>query len=301
LAHNVFVLVEEINMAIRTQKHAAVTREPQILKWVRHQALLVPEAIVLLLVLSLHITFGGPLLTALLGLGVIIWFVCRGALLLLAKQAFDAAYYRRAARLSTFALMLYPFSADALALRSSICLARDQAAEAERMLRRAIACCPDLATLHAALSGVLLETGHPAEALWEAHHALLLAPECALAHLHLAQAEKQLGASLETVEQGLRAGLRMQLDAADEAALRCALAALLLEQNRLPEAQLVLAGIEALLEDCSAPQRAGLHYHLGDLQRALGNADSARNHFLASETLDPYGRYAAAAWRAARS
>lgn len=288
-------------MATQTQKHATVTRGPRLLGWVRHQALLVPEAIVLLVVLSLHMTLGGPFLTALLGLGIVIWFVCRSTLLLLAKQAFNAAHYRRAAQLSTFALMLYPCSVDALALRSSICLARSQAAEAESMLWRAIACQPDLATLHAALSGVLLETGRPAEARWEAHHALTLDPECALAHLHLAQAEKQLGASLETVEQGLRAGLRMQPDVADEAALRCALATLLLEHNRLPEAQLVLAGIEALLEDCSAPQRAGLHYHLGDLQRALGNPESARNHFLASETLDPYGRYAAAAWRAARS
>jgi uncharacterized protein HemY len=63
----------------------------------------------------------------------------------------------------------------------------------------------------------------------------------------------------------------------------------------------VLAPVERLLERCPTPQRAGLHFYLGELLRLSGDVEAARGHFRASEALDPHGRHAAAAWRAARS
>ncbi|NTU85995.1 MAG: hypothetical protein HGA45_42825, partial [Chloroflexales bacterium] len=147
----------------------------------------------------------------------------------------------------------------------------------------------------------LLEDGRPLEAHAEATAALALNPRSAAARLHLAGAEENLGTAPEQIELHLRAGLALAATPADLAALRCALAALLIGRGRASEAQQALAGAEALLAACPAAQRAGLHFQLGDLLRLSGDHDRARDHFSASETLDPQGRYAAAAWRAARS
>lgn len=271
------------------------------LAWVGRQLLLVPEAVLLLALLCLHTVLGAPPLLALLGLLITAYFLARATLLATGHRALAAADYERATRLTQAALALYPGSADAHALLGTLLLARGDTDAAAESFRRAIACFPGQAELHSALSASLLEAGRPAEARAEARHAIELDPKMAAAYLHLANAEERLGAAPEAVEGLLRVGLQHPAPAADEATLRCSLAASLLSSGRVAEAQLVLANVERLLAACPAPQRAGLHFYLGELLQLGGEAERARSHFSASETLDPHGRHAAAAWRAARS
>jgi tetratricopeptide (TPR) repeat protein len=271
------------------------------LAMVGRQLLLVPEAVLLLALLCLHSVLGAPPLLAILGLLLTGYFLTRAALLALGRRAFAAADYQRAAGLARTAISLYPGSADAHALAGTVQLARGEAQAGARSLRQAIVLFPHQGDLHSALSAALLDSGRPAEAREEARYALALNPRSAAAHLQLANAEEQLGARPALVEGLLRAGLELQALPADEAALRCALAALLLGAGKVAEARLALAGVERLLDACPAPQRAGLHFYLGELLRLGGDPEGARGHFRASETLDPHGRHAAAAWRAARS
>jgi tetratricopeptide (TPR) repeat protein len=270
------------------------------LTWISRQLLLVPEAVLLLALLCLHSALGAPPLLALLGIAITIYFAARTALIALGQRALAAADYGRAARLARAAIVMYPGSADAHALAGSIHLARGQSEQGVAAFRRAVACYPLQADLYTALSAALLDDGKPQAAREEARRALALEPRSAAAHLHLAGAEEQLGAPVARVEAVLRAGLAYAAPPADEATLRCALAALLVGAGRPAEAQLALAGTERLLASCPAPQRAGLHFHLGELLQASGYIDAARSHFSASERLDPHGRFAAAAWRAAR-
>lgn len=270
------------------------------LTWVSRQLLLVPEAVLLLAALCLHSVLGAPPLLALVGLLVTLYFVVRAALIALGRRALAAADYGRAARLAAAALRMYGGSADAQALAGAIHLARGEAQLGAAAFRRAVDCYPIQAELYTALSAALLDADRPAEAREVARHALSIDPRSAAALLHLAGAEDQLGAAPEAVEALLRAGLAFGAAPGEEAGLRCALAALLLRAGRGSEAQLLMVGVEPLLAACPAPQRAGIHFHLGELLRSSGDLETARTHFRASETLDPHGRHAAAAWRAAR-
>jgi tetratricopeptide (TPR) repeat protein len=262
--------------------------------------MLVPEAVLLMTLLCLHAALGASPLLALLGVGLVCWFMLRMGLLYAARRALERAEYERAARLAWLALACYPLSADAHALLGGLHQANGRFSAAAVSLGRAVRYYPLEAGLRAALSAALLDDGRPREALDEAGAATMLDPTCAVAYLYQANAEEQLGAPAELVERHLRGGLDQPAAPADEAALRCALAALLLRQGRAAEARLMLAGAERLLACSSAAQRAGLHYCIGDLLRQIGDSEAARSHFSASETLDPKGRFAAAAWRAAR-
>lgn len=265
------------------------------------QLLLVPEAVLLAAFLGLHSLLGPSPLLALVGLGVACYFCARMALLTLGRRSLAMAAYDDAEAMVRAALTLYPASADAHALYGAIALARGEAAAARAALARAVVLFPLQADLHATLSAALLQEGHPEEARSAARTALTLDPRSPLAHLHLAGAEEQLGDSPEEVEALLRAGLALPMRPAEEAALRCALVARLLARQNMAAAQAVLAGAETLLANCPAAQRAGLHYYLGELLRLAGNPEGAREQYTASETVDPKGPYAAAAWRAARS
>ena len=271
------------------------------LTWIGRQLLLVPEAVLLLALLCLHSVLGGPPLLALLGLLITLFFLARASLLALGRSALASADYERAGALAQASITLYPGSADAHALAGTVHLARGEASASVEAFRRAVAFFPLQSELHSALSAALLDSGRQAEARAEARRALLINPFSAAAYLHLASAEEQLGATPEAVEATLRAGLQLPAPPADEATLRCTLAALLLSSGRNAEAQLALMGVARLLDRCPAPQRAGLHFYLGELLRVGGDSEAARGHFRASETLDPHGRHAAAAWRAARS
>lgn len=287
-------------MATRSEQPPFAHRVATPLAWLGRQLLLVPEAVVLLTLLALHRTWGASPLLAGLGLICALIFVLRMSLLALSRRALAAARYVRAGQLVQAALWLYPASADAQALRGAIHLARGEIGQAQQALTRAVELFPLQAELHAALSAALLEAGQPNQARLAAQRALDLDPAVAVAWLHVASAEGQLGAPHTQIERQLRTGLALPSEPADEAALRCALANLLLADKRSDEAQQVLAPVEPLLPRCSVAQQAGLHFYLGELLRMLGKAEQALVHFQASERLDPHGRHAAAAWRAAR-
>jgi Tfp pilus assembly protein PilF len=272
-----------------------------MLAWLGRQLLLVPEAVLLAALLALHSVNGPSPFLALLGLAISLYFAARMGLLMLGRQAMAAADYEQASRMAEAAARLYPASADTHALLGTIHLARGEPAAAVAALARAVVLFPLQAGLHATLSAALLEDGRPQEARASARAALALDERTAAAYLHLAGAETQLGAAAAEVEALLRMGLALPSTPAEEAALRCALAALLGASGRSSEAELALLSAESLLERCPAAQRAGLHFHLGELRRQSGDLERARGHYSASETLDPKGRYAAAAWRAARS
>jgi hypothetical protein len=256
------------------------------------QLLLVPEAPLLLALLCIHFALGSPPALALLGLAVAAGFGARMGLLKVARQALDGGDYEQAERLTSAALSIYPYSADAQALLGTIRLASGDAAGATVALRRAISYYPAQSGLHAALAAALLDSGELRAALATARLALALDPGCAQAYLHLAAADAALGAEPEVVEAHLRSGLSRSAQPADEAALRCALAGQLIALGREAEARLAIAGAEALLSSCPATQRAGLHYHIGDLLRLSGDDEGARGHFSASAALDPGGRFA---------
>lgn len=271
------------------------------LAWVGRQLLLVPEAALLLALLCLHTALGpSPALTA-VGLGLVLWFIARITLLYTARRAVESASYERAEHLARWALRLYPLSADAHAILGTIFLARGNAAGAGESFASAVRYYPFEAGLYAALSAALLENGRLHEAVAAAGTALRLNPSCAPAYLHQASAEDLLDASPDLVERHLRAGLSQPASPADEAALSCALARTLLRKGSQAEARLALARAEGLLPASPAAQRASLHFQIGEVMRLAGDQEAARAHFGASESLDPHGPHAAAAWRAARS
>jgi|HigsolmetaAR202D_1030399.scaffolds.fasta_scaffold00038_57 tetratricopeptide (TPR) repeat protein len=287
-------------MASHLQEQMPLLRRQAQLPWIFRQALLVPEAVALLLILGLYwLTSGAPLI-AFIGLGVIVFFGIRFALLVAARHALAEARYQQAQRLITVLLRLYPWSADSLALRGMLLLATNKADQAEAVLRKALQLFPGQASIHVLLSSTLLELERFIEARWEGVQALTLDPSCAIAYLYVAQAEQRLGVPSTDVEQRLREGLALPCDPATEGALRCSLALVLCSLNQDGEARLATAGIESLLNRCSALERASLLYHLGQLRHAQGEIEQARMLFRTCEQLDPHGRYAAAAWRAAR-
>jgi tetratricopeptide (TPR) repeat protein len=270
------------------------------LSWLGRQLLLVPEAVLLLVLLCLHARLGPTPALVGLGVGLVGWFLLRVALIYAARQSVNSARYGRAAGLARAALWLYPLSSDVHALLGTVYLGQGRPGAAAVALARAVRYYPLQASLHAALSAALLEDGQPQAALAEAAAALQIDPSYAPAYLHQASAEELLEAPADLVERRLRTGLEQPADPADEAALRCALARVLLRRGNLDAARLALARIERLLPASPAPQRAELHYQLGEILRLSGDPDAARTHFSASESLDPSGPYAAAAWRAAR-
>lgn len=287
-------------MTSQTQRPVTAIQRTPNMAWIWRQALLVPEAPLLALSLVWHLLSGPSPVTGSIGLLIAIWFGLRMSVFAAVRRALDHADYRQTERLLACLYWLHPYSADTLALRGVLALARGRTDDAEGALRQALQFYPGQAQLHALLSGTLIENECFAEARREARRALDYDRTCGAAMLQLANAEQLLGAPSSVVEAHLRAGLALRCAPTDAAALRCALAQLLLAQRQAAEAQLVLVGVEALLPRCGVPQRASLHYCLGDLRRSLGDTETARIHFKASEMLDPNGRYAAAAWRAAR-
>ncbi|MEI7772133.1 MAG: hypothetical protein WCI67_19215 [Chloroflexales bacterium] len=271
------------------------------LTWIGRQLLLVPEAVLLLTLLCLHAALGPSTALVAAGAGLVLWFAARMALLYSVRRSVESARYGRAEALAHMAVRLYPLSADAHALLGAVYLARGKPAAAVAALGRAVRYYPIQAGLRAALGAALIEDGRAPDALSETAAALRLDPACASAHLHQAIAEDLLNVPPEIIERHLRAGLDQPAAPADEAALRCALARILLRQGNAAEARRDIARAEQLLPRIQVPQQASLHYQIGAILHHLGESDAAHAHFAASESLDPHGPYAAAAWRAARS
>jgi tetratricopeptide (TPR) repeat protein len=261
--------------------------------------LLAPEAALLAALLCIYMA-SHSWVVALLVVLLIIAFMVRVAALHLARAAIERGRAGEAAALLKVALAIYPCSADALAMEGIVALRSGAPALAEVQLRRAIALLPGQAAFHAALSGALLELGRPAQAAQAAQAALALDRRCAVAYLHLAEAERARGVPAHAIEGWLREGMAAASGPAAEAVIRCALAAHLLAEQRIAEATLTLHGAEALLPRCPAPSQAALHVHLGDILIAQGQVERAQEYFQSVEALDPEGRYATATWRIAQ-
>jgi tetratricopeptide (TPR) repeat protein len=244
----------------------------------RTALLLLPEAPLILLAAAAALLLGPlPVFGWLLGLLAAI-VVLRAAALHMGRAALTAGRPQQARWLGSLALALHPWSADALALSGAAALQCQQPESAEQLLRQATQLAPGRAALFAALSGALLELGRNAEAATAARQALQLDPQCAAAYLHLAEAERGTAAPAWAIEERLRSGLRHAADPDVEAALRCALAAHLIGQGRLAEANLATAGVEAALPNCSPAHRARLRLRLCELLLAQGHTDRARAH-----------------------
>ncbi|MEO7911718.1 MAG: tetratricopeptide repeat protein [Roseiflexaceae bacterium] len=271
---------------------------PDVLGWIAHALLLVPEAALIAALLCAYWGMGAPAQIGLAIMLVIISFIARMIALVAARVALELEQPEIGATLVRLALALNPWSPDALALRGVIALSNDQPARAEVSLRRAIALLPNRANMHAALSAALLDLGRPEAAAEAAHTALALEPDCAIAHFYLAEAERVCGAPAQDIEDQLRSGLECAGAPESEAALRCALGAHLLAEHRIAEATLTLHGAEALVPRCAAPRQIALRVRLGELMIAQGQVERAREQFRNVATLDPHGRYAGAAWRA---
>jgi tetratricopeptide (TPR) repeat protein len=272
---------------------------PGLLSLVGRALLLAPEAVPLAALLCVFLAWRAPL-AALLAALLVITFMVRAAALHAAHALIERGQDQEAGALLRLALVLYPWSPDALALAGVAALTHGDAALAEERLRQALALLPGQPAFHAALSGALLDLGRPLEAARAAEVALDLDPRCAVAHLHLAEAERARGAPGHVIEARLRAGLDAAPGPAAEAVLRCVLAGHLLAERRVAEATLTLHGAEALLPRCPPPSQAALRFHLGQILSAQGQVERAQEYLESVEALDPQGRYAAAAWRVAQ-
>ena len=243
---------------------------------VRRLALLVPEAPILLVLVTGFVLLGrNPLVGALTSV-VALSFGVRWSALLLAWVALNAARLGDAEALVRIAQAMHPWSADALALRGTLALHRGQNAQAAQLLGRSLALLPDRPAVHAAHSAALLEIGQGREAAHAARQALELNGQCAAAYLHLAQAESMAGAEASMVEDQLRAGIVFAQDPETETTLRCALAWHLVGQQRCAEARLATSGVEATLLRCTEAHRSRLRLRLCELLVAQGQTERAR-------------------------
>jgi tetratricopeptide (TPR) repeat protein len=265
-----------------------------------YRLLLVPEGVLLLAVLVVHtLSQGHPVLAVLVTM-LVLSFTVRSITLQLARIALGTGRYRETHILLQIALALYPWSADTVALRGALLLVTGEPERASLALRQAIRLLPCQTHFYTALSNALLDLGQVDEACHTARTALTLDSGCALAYLALAEAEHLAGAAPLEVEQLLRNGLAVAEAPEAIAALQCALGAHLCAERRFAEGMLALHGAEAMLPRCSAPHQAELRFFLGELLTAQGHLERAREHFQGVEQLDPHGRFAASAWRAAR-
>jgi tetratricopeptide (TPR) repeat protein len=285
-------------MAWKQTDTATASGPTGVLEGIAQVVLLVPEALLIALLLCAYWPLGAPPLIGLAVTLLIISFITRLLALIAARHSFNMARYPEADLLAQIALALYPWSADALALQGAIALALGRAERAEVMLRQSIELLPGRANVYAAWSSALLALGRPIEAVEAARVALVLAPQSAIVYFYLAEAERAAGVASLEVEDRLRAGLALAGTPEDEAALRCALGALLIAEERSAEAMLTLRGAEALLPRCRPVRQLELRVRLGELMIAQGQIERAREQFRSVAALDRSGRYDGSAWRA---
>jgi tetratricopeptide (TPR) repeat protein len=245
--------------------------------------LLVPEGGVIIALTAVGVLLGGAPLIGLLVGAALLMLVIRVGALYVGRMALARAHYAEAGSMSQLALTLNPWSADALALRGLVVLTWGMIDEAADLLERSVELLPGSADTLAALAGARLGQGHWSAARIAARSAIEIDERCAIAYLYLAEAERAAGVSALDVEDTLRAGLGVVSRADDEAALRCALAGLLLSVERTAETALVLGGLERLLARCSPVFQSRLRLRYGELLLAQGQVDKAREYL--QETL----------------
>lgn len=242
------------------------------------RVLLVPEAPLIVLLTSTSVVLNGSPLIGLLIATLIIGFSIRVSALYLARAALAEARYPEAAALLQVAQTIHPWSADTLALRGALANAMGEPEVAVDALQRSIHLLPERAETHALLSGAFLALGQASMARGAARTALALNPSCTIAHLYLAEAEHTIGLTAHEVEDRLRAGLSLATTADDEGALRCALAAHLLSEQRMAESALVLGGMDKLLLRCTPASQLRLRIGYGELLMAQGQYERAHEY-----------------------
>jgi hypothetical protein len=283
-------------MALFSEAHRKQTKETFLWSRITQQALLVPEASILLGLLLIAWAFNFPPLIGILAIITAFVFGLRLGLMTLAEQQLAHGAYSRADRLVQAALRLNPWSVDALVLRAQGLAQQGEDEGAEVLLRRAAHLYPNDPTVQSTLASVVFAQGRIAEG-----------SQLALVDDTAAQVPQQ-------VQQRAWIALHIEEDAAKARAIilsadpsrfpaRIALPLL----TTLGEAHIILGAreaaaavlqaIEANLSACSRAQQAELLYHLGRLRIALG--ENGARYFRRCVELDPDGRYAQLAWRSA--
>jgi Tfp pilus assembly protein PilF len=224
----------------------------------------------------------------------IVFFLVRLFLLWTAAHELEHARYRIADRLVRAALRIYPWSADALAVRARWLSSQGDDVGAEQVLRRAAHFAPGSADIHGALAGTLLQRGEFAAAREEAVHARQLAPS-PVATQHLAWLALHVDHDPAKAQRLLQSAEPNKLQAPLAAPLMVLLTEVQVARNTLNAAQATMHRIETMLDACPLPQQAELAYHLGRLHNAAG--DDGSPYFRRSLDLDPHGRYAHSSWR----
>ncbi|HEX6290705.1 MAG TPA: tetratricopeptide repeat protein [Herpetosiphonaceae bacterium] len=284
-------------MALFSEAHRKPTRESFLLSRIAQQALLVPEASILLGLLLIAWVFNFPPLIGILAIVTAFVFGLRLGLMTLAEQQLAQGAYERADRLVQAALRLNPWSVDALVLRAQGLVQQGDDEAAEALLRRAARIYPNDPAIQSGLATVILAQGRIAEGAQ-------LARLDDAADIQLPQVIQQRAWIALHVEENA-AKARTLILSADPSRFppRIALPLLMtlgeaqISLGARDAAEAVLQTIEAELPACPRSQQAELLYHLGRLRAALG--ESCTVYFRRSVELDPEGRYAQSAWRSA--
>jgi len=261
------------------------------------QLLLIPEAPVLLALLLIGWAYGFPPAVSVLAALTITVFILRLLLIASASRQLDRGRYGHAERLSGAALRIYPWSADALLLRAQGCVLRGDDTQAEELLRRALDLAPDSPMVHSALAGVLIERGHFAAAREHAGIAFRQAAGTPYAVQHLAWLALHVDGEPISALRVLSTIDPEKLQPALAAPLLVALAETQLARGAVQPARASVGKIDLMLDQCPIPQQAELCYQIGRLKAMFGG--ESRAYFRRSVALDPSGRYAHSAWRAA--
>jgi tetratricopeptide (TPR) repeat protein len=264
---------------------------------VRQQVLLVPEAPVLIGLLLIGWAYGFPPAIGGLAALVVAFFIVRLFCLASAAQELGQARYRQADMLAQTALRLNPWSADALALRANTQLLQGNDEAAEMLLRDAIRRAPDNAANHAALAAILLARGaytagreHALQAYQIDMTSPFAAQQLAWLALHREDDPGKAQRIVKTID------LRAQPPTI-VAPLLVLRGEAEIAQDHFKQARETVSILEAMMPTCPLPLQAELCYHLGRLGALLG--EDGGTYFRQSVRLDPHGRWAHAAWRAA--
>ena len=256
--------------------------------------MLIPEAPLLMLVVSLAWALRFPPLLGLLAVAIGGWFLVRTMLLLGAEQCAAHGDEQRAEQLAQVALRMHPWSVDVLLLRAQILMRRGQHAAADALLRRAAWLDARHGDVQAARATNLLAQGVVSHQPVPSAHDDAVSPALLYHYARVAlHAEHDAAKAVDLIRQAAPD----RLPAATGVPLLLLLGEAYIAQERVGDARATLQHCEAQLGRCGRVQRAEASYQLGCLWQALGNDGTV--WFRRSVELDAHGRYAHAAWRGA--
>ncbi len=255
---------------------------------------LVPEAPLVVVVVSLAWTLRFPPLLGLLAVAIGGWFLVRTVLLLGAEHFVTHGNEHRAEQLAQAALHMHPWSIDALLLRAQMQTRRGEHAAADALLCRAAWLDARHGDVQAARATNLLAQGVVSHQPTPTAHDGAVSPALLQHYARVAlHAEHDAGKAIDLIRQGAPD----RLPASTGVPLLLLLAQAYIAQERFVDARTTLQRCEAQLARCPRVQRAEASYQIGCLWQALGNDGTA--WFRRSVELDAHGRYAHAAWRGA--